>query len=312
MRNETLNRLKGIRVGVLLGGMSNEREVSLRTGAAVLDSLKRMGVDAVGIDAGRDLAEHILREKIGLAFIALHGRYGEDGCVQGLLEVMGIPYTGSGVAASSIAMSKKLTKSFCFAAGAPTAPYRIVTKRQFESAMVSAPMKAPCVVKPVSGGSSLNVSICMRDSEVVPAIEAALSGDPEAMVEMFIPGKLITAGVVGGRALPAIEIETRSGFYDYANKYTPGNTVYHLPARLDAKILAVVEETALKIHNAIGARGQTRSELIVDDGGTAWFLEINTIPGMTETSLLPKAAAHAGMMFGDLVLEICGQANWEA
>lgn len=300
-------RLKDMKVGVLLGGLSNEREVSLNTGRAVIDSLKRMGVECVEIDAGRDLAQRLVEEKIGLAFIALHGRYGEDGCVQGLLELMQIPYTGSGVAASAIAMSKRLSKVFAEAVGIPTPPYMVVRKKESGADGVTDHMNPPVVVKPANGGSSVNVSICREAGEVAPAIKQALAEDTEAMVEEFVAGPLLTVGVVGERALPAIEIETIEGFYDYKSKYTPGNTVYHLPARLSQAAQDEAARMALAAHRALGCRGQTRSDFIVEPGGKVWFIELNTIPGMTQTSLLPKAAAHDGISFDELVLDICGE-----
>lgn len=308
MRSETLARLKGMKVGVLMGGLSNEREVSLNTGRAVAQSLERMGVECVEIDAGRDLPQRLLEEKIGLAFIALHGRYGEDGCVQGLLELMNIPYTGSGVAASAIAMSKRLTKVFAVLAGVDTPPCQVVGRKEFTEGKVAIEMQAPVVVKPANGGSSVNVTICAEDGQIAPAIELALKEDTEAMVEKFIEGPLLTVGVVGIRALPAIEIETIEGFYDYKSKYTPGNTVYHLPARVDLAVEEKAARQALLIHNAIGCRGQSRSDFILDASGQVWFIELNTIPGMTRTSLLPKAAASAGISFDQLTLDICGEA----
>ena len=307
MRNETLARLKEMKVGVLLGGLSSEREVSLKTGQAVAGAFRRMGVECVEIDASRDLARRLSEEKPGLAFIALHGKYGEDGCVQGLLELMEIAYTGSGVAASAIAMSKRLTKVFAAAEGIPTPPYKVIRKNDpAEGARVD--MSPPVVVKPANGGSSVNVSICHEAGGIAGAVELALAEDTEAMVEAFIAGPLLTVGVVVGRALPAIEIETIEGFYDYRSKYTPGNTVYHLPARVSPAAQEDAAQMALAVHRALGCRGQTRSDFIVDSGGKVWFIELNTIPGMTQTSLLPKAAAHVGISFDELVLDICAEA----
>ena len=304
MTIDIMKSLKQTRVGVLMGGLSNEREISLATGEAVAASLVRQGVDCVKIDAKRDLAKRLLEEKVGLAFIALHGRYGEDGCVQGLLELMDIPYTGSRVAASAIAMSKRLTKIYASAADMPTPPWIIVSKRVFDPSSARAPMAPPAVVKPANGGSSVNVTIVMDEREMIPAISRALMEDDEAIVERYIDGKQLTVGVLAGQALPAIEIEPIQGFYDYANKYTPGNTIYHLPARVDDDTAALAGEMALKMHRELGCRGQTRSDFILDDSGRLWFIEINTIPGMTRTSLLPKAADHAGISFDELVFRI--------
>lgn len=302
---ETIGRKK---IGVLMGGLSEEREVSLKTGAAVLSSLERMGVDAVGMDAGRDIAFRLKDEAVDMAFIALHGRYGEDGCVQGMLEVMGVPYTGAGVAGSAIAMSKVLTKDILKSRGVATPDHVVVHKKGYGGSAGAAGMRAPVVVKPASGGSSINVSICLSDDEISPAIERAFDSGPEVIVERWVDGTLITVGIVGGKALPAIEIEAKEGFYDYRNKYTPGSTEYHIPARLDGATLDEAARMTMEVHEALGCAGVSRSEIIVDRAGKPWFIELNTIPGMTETSLLPKAAAHVGLTFDDLVMEILVEA----
>lgn len=292
------------RIGVLMGGISAERDVSLKTGAAVLASLKRMGIDAVGIDAGRDLCERVKEERIDIAFIALHGRYGEDGCVQGALELMGVPYTGSGVEASAVAMDKAMTKTIMNAIGVTTPPWRMFSKKTFKGAPSLTDIKAPVVVKPSASGSSIGVAICSSDEEILPALEKAFEEDTSVMVEEFVEGTLVTLGILGDRVLPPIEIETVSGFYDYEHKYTPGRTNYHLPARLDSQVLDRASEITMRAHNALGCEGVSRSELIVDDEGELWFLELNTLPGMTETSLLPKAAQAVGLSFDDLTLAI--------
>lgn len=303
---EALGRLEGVRIGVLMGGMSSEREVSLGTGAAVLESLGRLGLSAVGIDAGRDLCRRVEEEKIDMAFIALHGRYGEDGCVQGALELLGVPYTGSGVAASALAMNKPLAKTLARAAGLDTPDWTIV--RAVDEKVI-ADMEPPVVVKPAASGSSIGVTICRERGHVAPAIEEALREGGAAMVEDFVEGRLVTVGILGDMALPPIEIEAASGFYDYDSKYTPGRSRYHVPARLGAAALERVGEAAMNAHRTLGCAGFSRSELIVDDAGRAWFLELNTIPGMTKTSLLPMAARAAGLSFDDLALTILKEAS---
>lgn len=299
--------LKGKKIGVLMGGLSNERDVSLKTGSAILASLERLGMIAVGIDAGRDVCVKLGEEKVDIAFIALHGRYGEDGCVQGALEMMGIPYTASGVAASAMAMNKRLTKLVCQSAGVRTPAWRDLKRgASIEKAIEG--LKAPVVVKPASGGSSIGVSVCMTDEEIAPAVEKAFKEDREVIAEDFIEGPLITVGILGDMTFPPVEIEPSNGFYDYSSKYTPGSTTYHIPARLPGMTLDEACGMTMKIHSELGCKGATRSELIVDKDGLPWFLELNTIPGMTQTSLLPKAAASLGMSFDDLVLTMLMEA----
>lgn len=299
--------LKGKKIGVLMGGLSNEREVSLKTGAAILASLDRLGMRAVGIDAGRDVCAHLAEKRIDIAFIALHGKYGEDGCVQGALEMIGIPYTGAGVAASAMAMNKRVTKLVCRSSGVRT-PGWIDVNGRANLAETLAFVKAPVVVKPASGGSSIGVSVCLADEDIEPAAKKAFEEDREVIIEDFIEGQLITVGILGDMIFPPIEIEPSNGFYDYNNKYTPGSTTYHIPARLPQATLDQASDMTMKIHTALGCKGATRSELIVDKDGLPWFLEINTIPGMTQTSLLPKAAAAVGMSFDDLVLTMLMEA----
>jgi D-alanine-D-alanine ligase len=300
-------QLKGKKIGVLMGGMSNEREVSLKTGAAILASLERLGMNAVGIDAGRDVCAQLVKKKVEIAFIALHGKYGEDGCVQGALTMMGIPYTGAGVAASAMAMNKRVTKLVCHSAGVRTPGWKDIVKGA-SLAQTLASVKAPVVVKPTSSGSSIGVSICLADADIEPAVNKAFEEDREVIIEDFVGGPLITVGILGDMIFPPIEIEPVNGFYDYANKYTPGGAIYHIPARLPKTALDEACQMSMKIHTALGCRGATRSELIVDKDGLPWFLEINTIPGMTQTSLLPKGAAALGMSFDDLVLTMLMEA----
>jgi len=307
-RNETLKRLEGARVGVLMGGVSSEREVSLKTGAAALASLERLGLNAVGVDVGADILSKLPALGVDLAFVALHGRLGEDGAMQGALELAGIPYTGSGVAASAIAMSKTLTKLMCKAMDVATPACQVFFRDEFGQTPPRLEMDAPAVVKPANGGSSIGVSICRERGQIMPAVRRAFEEDREVLVEEYINGPLITVGVAGGRALAPVEIETAKGFYDYANKYTPGGATYHVPARLDEEMIEKTQQVTLTMHRAMRCRGVTRSELIVDNEKNVWFIELNTIPGMTETSLLPKAAAAAGMTFDDLVAEILAEA----
>ncbi len=291
-----------------MGGKSSEREVSLVSGAEVISSLERLGLDCVKIDLASDLCAVVKEEMIDIAFIALHGKYGEDGCVQGALETMGIAYTGSGVKASAMAMSKITTKIIAKAIGVDTPEWQVVRKNTVDEDIAKLGLVAPVVVKPDSAGSSIGVSICHDDNDIETAIRGALDSDDTVIVEKFIEGALVTIGIVGQRVLPPVEIETGSGFYDFNHKYTPGDTVYHTPARLQQKTLDRMSGLTMKIHRELGCAGMSRSEFIVDKHGKPWFLELNTIPGLTESSLLPKAAAAAGMSFDDLVLVILGEA----
>ncbi len=290
----------GRKVVVLMGGLSNEREISLKTGAAVLSSLGRLGVNAVGIDVGRDLADQLRMSQADVAFIALHGAYGEDGCVQGMLELMGIPYTGSGVAASAIAMDKALTKIVARQIGVQTPDWVVVTRDEMKAGLPTG-LFAPAAVKPVAGGSSLGISLIREESALRGALEKALAEDRQALVERLIDGRLLTVGVVGGEPLPVIEVVVADGFYDYAKKYTPGQTRYQVPAKIDETTARDAQAMVMALHRALGCKGVTRSELILDADGGLWLIELNTIPGMTETSLIPKGAEAAGMSFDDVV-----------
>lgn len=294
--------MKYKRIAVLKGGWSPEREVSLRSGAACAKALREKGYDVAEIDVGRDLAQRLMELKPDAAFNALHGQWGEDGCVQGLLEVMGIPYTHSGVLASSLAMDKQRTKLVLANAGVPSPEGRVMSR--FEAAGGHA-MAPPYVIKPNAQGSSVGVHI-IRKGDNRPPSELASDkwalGD-EVLVEKFIPGRELTVAVMGDRAMCVTEITTELAFYDYEAKYAPGGSRHVLPAT----VLPAIEERclalALKAHQALGCRGVSRSDFRYDDtakGEQVYFLEINTQPGMTGTSLVPEQAAHLGIAFPDL------------
>jgi len=291
--------LRGMRIGVLLGGMSSERDVSLRSGRAVSGAIRSLGYDVVEVDAGRDLCAVLEREKIGVAFIALHGGTGEDGSVQGLLEVMGIPYTGSGVLASAMAMDKVVSKIMFQSHGLSVPRYEVVRDAD---ARIS--LKAPVVVKPAGEGSSVGVSIVKEGEKLREALKAALSFSGIAIVEEYIRGREVHIGVIGGKALGGVEVRPKREFYSYEAKYTSGLTEYILPPELDDALYDRAKEAGCKAHEALGARGATRVDLLIDERGRIYVLEVNSIPGMTETSLLPKIAAHAGLDFPALILEI--------
>jgi len=289
------------KIGVLLGGASSEREVSLKTGEAVLAALRDRGHDVVPIYVDRDIDVALRQEKIEVAFVALHGRWGEDGCVQGLLEMLGIPYTGSDVMSSALAMHKSKAKELFRLHNLPTpAYYTLCASDALDLAGVHGDFGFPCVVKPVHEGSSVGVTVCQTFGELGPAVERALCFDDEVLVERFIAGKEVSVAIVDDRALGAVEIAPREGFYDYSNKYTRGATDYFVPPRISPERYRGVLAQALRAHEALGCSGATRVDMMVSDSGNEFILEVNTVPGLTPTSLLPKIADHAGISYGEL------------
>lgn len=292
-------------VAVLMGGLSAERSVSLKTGQACALALEGEGFKVTRVDAGRDLAEVLAWLKPDVVFNALHGRFGEDGIVQGILEMMRIPYTHSGVLASALAMQKDRAKSVMKAAGVPVAEG--ITISRFEAAKRHV-MKPPYVVKPVSEGSSVGVIIVKEDRSHPPQ---ELAGEDWAfgesvLVERFIPGRELTCAVMDNKALGVIDIRPSTGvFYDFDAKYAKGGSIHVLPAEILPNIYHLVQKLALTAHQSLGCRGVSRMDFRYDDtpGGTGEVicLEVNTQPGMTETSLVPELAAHAGISFGELV-----------
>jgi D-alanine-D-alanine ligase len=292
------------KIGVLLGGLSSEREVSLRTGEAVLAALRDRGHDAVPIYVDRDVDVALRQERIEVAFIALHGRWGEDGSIQGMLEMLGIPYTGSDVLASALAMHKGKAKELFRMHNLPTPAYYTLTASDLERAgdlpSIHGDFGFPCVVKPIREGSSVGVAICHVIEELAPAVEQAMCFDDEILIERFIVGKEVSVAILEDRALGAVEIAPRDGFYDYGNKYTRGATSYYVPPRLSPERYRGVLAQALRAHVALGCRGATRVDMMVSDSGNEFILEVNTVPGLTPTSLLPKIADAAGISFGEL------------
>ena len=289
-------------VGVLMGGNSSEREISLRSGSAVLAALKRSGLNAIGIDLSNDSSANwpnqIQAAGIDAAFIALHGTLGEDGAVQGLLEIMEIPYTGSDVTASALCMQKRLTKIALKEAGLK-APFDIPLTTE-------GPSRYPVILKPVAEGSSVGLHF-LNSQEDWDALN--ISNPVYWMAEMPVKGVEIAVSVLNGKALPIVEIAPNSGVYDFASKYTAGATQYFCPARIPAETLRLCMERAEAAVVATGCCGAPRVDMIVADGGEPVILEVNTIPGMTETSLLPKAAAAAGISFDELCSQILAMAG---
>ncbi|MGE0054098.1 MAG: D-alanine--D-alanine ligase [Hyphomicrobium sp.] len=300
-------------VAVLKGGLSAEREVSLRSGAAVAEALRGEGYTVTEIDVGRDLAEQLARVRPQACFNALHGKFGEDGCVQGVLELLEIPYTHSGVLASALAMHKERAKDIMKASGVPVAEARLVTRSK---ALKAHALPPPYVVKPVAEGSSVGVVIVMQGAERPPnSIADGASLDEIVMVERYVAGRELTCAVIGDFATDVIEIVPLKGleFYDYEAKYAPGGSKHELPAQLLPEIYQSIRKLTLTAHQALGCRGVSRADFRLDDtpGGTGELicLEVNTQPGMTGTSLVPELAGHAGWDFGMLVRWIIEDAS---
>ena len=296
------------KVAVLLGGRSAEREVSLKSGAMVLDALIGKGVDAHAFDPGvRGIAE-LADEHFDRVFIALHGRYGEDGTIQGMLELLGIPYTGSGVLASSLAMDKWRTKLLWQATGVSTPAYELLHAGT-DFAAVAERLGVPIMVKPANEGSSIGMSKVRHAGDLPAAYALAARYDNLIIAEQFIEGCELTAGILGDTPLPLIRLETSRDFYDYHAKYIADDTRYILPCGLPPDAEQAIQREALRAFNAIGCRGWGRVDVMLDSSGKPYFLEINTSPGMTDHSLVPMAARHAGVSFGDLCLRILESAS---
>ena len=299
----TRDELKAKKIAVLMGGLSAEREISLRTGRAVLAALQEAGYTAVGIDADRDLAARLEAEKAEVAFIALHGRFGEDGTVQGMLEILGIPYTGSGVMASAVAMDKVTTKKILLYHELPTPAFDVFQRGIDKEAFLSRHRHFPLVVKPAREGSTIGVSIVRNAKELRAGLESALAHDDLVLVEDFIQGLEVTVGVLEGEPLPIIQVVPKGGFYDFQAKYTAGQTEYLVPAPLEGALYERLQQVAVAAFRALGCAGAARVDFMVRER-EFYCLEVNTIPGMTETSLLPKAARQNGIAFGELVQRI--------
>jgi len=298
------------KVAVLMGGPSAEREVSLKSGNAVLAALKRQGIAAHGIDADKSTLRLLEDGRFDRAFIALHGRWGEDGVIQGALEVLGIPYTGSGVLGSALGMDKMKTKFLWTAAGVPT-PECVVLEPGTDLNKVVARLGLPVFVKPAREGSSLGVSKAKSTAELKAAWEAAVKFDDQVIAERFIDGAEITCGILGDRALPLIKIETDREFYDYEAKYLLDSTRYLCPCGLPAEQEREIQQLARRAFATLGCSGWGRVDFMLDKSGRAYVLEVNTVPGMTDHSLVPKAAKQAGIDFDQLVLRILETADAE-
>ncbi|MDP3048246.1 MAG: D-alanine--D-alanine ligase [Thermodesulfovibrionales bacterium] len=295
--------LTGRKIGVLMGGISSEREVSLRSGSTVFNALKKLGYNAVAIDAASNICEVLKKEKIDIAFLVLHGGWGEDGSIQGLLEVMGIPYTGSDVISSALAMNKSASRKVFLYHEIPAPPF-IVVKRSTLNVQRLTDFEMPWVVKPVCEGSSVGVSIARDKGQIESALKNGFSYGNEIIIEKYIEGKEVHIGILNDRALGGVEVKTSLEFYSYEAKYTAGLTEYILPPKIEEAVYMKAKDIALSANRALGCSGATRVDLRIDNDGNPYVLEVNTIPGMTETSLLPKIAKEAGFDFPALVEEI--------
>ena len=300
------------KVGVLYGGRSAEREVSIMTGTGVHEALRSRGVDAHLFDTGKRSLAELAAEKFDRVFIALHGRYGEDGTLQGALELLGIPYTGSGPMASSLAMDKVMTKRVWLQAGLPTPGYVALTdESQLDAAI--AQLGLPAIMKAPHEGSTLGIVKASQPSEVLAAYRESAKYDDVVLVEQFITGRELTIAILGSReqarALPIIEIVAPQGNYDYQNKYFTDDTKYLCPAPLSDEIAKRVADIAVRAYRALDCEGWGRADVILDAAGEPWLLEMNTSPGMTGHSLVPMAAKAVGMSYSDLCMHILADAR---
>ena len=292
------------RIGVLMGGISAEREVSLRSGKAVFNALKNFGYNVVSMDVSSNVCEELKRERIEMAFLVLHGGWGEDGSIQGLLDVMGIPYTGSGVLASALAMNKEASKKIFLYHKIPVPPFAVISRKAISYQLSAISFGMPWVVKPASEGSSVGVSIIRNKKQVKAAFEKCFEYGREIIVEKYIKGKEVQIGILNDKSLGGVEVRPSLEFYNYEAKYTPGLTEYILPPGISARAYRKAKDVALSSHKALGCSGATRVDLIIGKSGNPYVLEVNTIPGMTETSLLPKIARLAGLDFPMLIEEM--------
>jgi len=292
------------RVAVLMGGSSAEREISLISGAAVLQALQSAGVDAQGVDTAADnLYDTLINGGYARAFIALHGRGGEDGVIQGMLETVGIPYTGSHVLGSALGMDKLRTKQVWQSAGIPTPAFTVLSSKTAAVA-AKADLRYPVIVKPPHEGSSIGISKVAVADDLPAAWEQAARYDAAVLVEQWIAGGEYTAGILGDEVLPLIRLETPNTFYDYAAKYETDTTRYLIPCGLEAGREAELQSLSLAAYRAVGASGWGRVDFMLDASGQPWFIEINTVPGLTDHSLVPMAAKAAGINFSQLVCSI--------
>lgn len=297
-------------IGILLGGVSAEREISIKTGEAMYEALAGRGYDVRKVFVDADIDRVLRQSPIDVAVIGLHGTYGEDGCIQGLLETMGIPYTGSGVLPSALAMDKLKSKELFRLYNVPTPSYYVVPRDDLDRIEeIHSSFGFPSFVKPRSGGSSVGAGAAHSLAELEERCQDATRFDDWVLVERLVRGREVAVGLLDGNALGAIEIEPKAGFYDYKSKYQPGGSEYHFPARLSPTRYQGVLNLAERAVHCVGATGATRVDMLVTADENEYVLEVNTLPGLTPTSLLPKIAAGAGYDFGDLCEAILERAG---
>ncbi len=298
------------KVAVLMGGLSAEREISLQSGNAVLTALQNKGVDAHAVDVGENIIAELDEGNYQRAFIALHGRGGEDGTMQGLLEIMKLPYTGSGVMASSLAMDKLKTKQIWQAMGLPTPDFTVIDSQQ-SCQQALATLGLPLIIKPVLEGSSIGMSKVEDKEEMIPAWQKAQQCGGTVIAERWIEGDEYTAAMLDDQVLPMIKLKTSHKFYDYDAKYETDDTQYICPCGLPGESESVLAELSKKAFDAVNGSAWGRVDFIVDEKNQPWLIEVNTVPGMTGHSLVPMAAKQAGLSFDDLVLRILATASCE-
>lgn len=296
------------KVAVLMGGRSSEREISLKSGHAILTALSNRGIDAVGIDTAQDVITQLTQTQFDNIFIALHGRTGEDGTIQGLLEILGLPYTGSRVLGSALGMDKLRAKQLWQATGIPT-PAWVCLEAHTDFSHVVDQLGLPLIIKPVLEGSSIGISKVTHLDQMAPAWQMASQYQSAVIAEQYIDGAEYTASILGEQRLPLIKLETPRDFYDYTAKYHDAETVYVCPCGLPPAEEQRLQELAFQAFQVLGASGWGRVDFRYDQAGRPWFLEINTVPGMTDHSLVPMAARVAGIPFEDLVLRILASAS---
>lgn len=302
------HNLKKYKIAVLCGGRSCERDVSLRSGKRVFESLKKQGFNVAKFDLEENIVAKLKKKKIDVVYIVLHGKYGEDGTIQGLLELAQIPYTGSGVLASALAMDKVASKKIFSFCGIPTPKFMEIDSKaniEDESQKIEKIFPFPLVLKPKSEGSSFGVSIIKQKSNFKKTLKDTVAKYGDSFVEEYIAGREVTVGILQEEALPILELVPKNEFYDYDAKYSEGGTQFILPARLSPPLYKKTQEIALAAHNALGCKGISRVDIIVSNNShTPYVHEVNTIPGMTDKSDLPAEAAHIGISFDELVVKI--------
>ncbi len=294
------------KVAVLMGGQNAEREVSLMSGQGVVDALKKHHIDVQAIDVGDDVYQQLVQAKLDRAFIALHGSFGEDGVIQGALETLKIPYTGSSVCASAIAMDKIITKLVWRGLALPTSDF-VVLNQTTDAKQVIKQLGLPLAIKPVCQGSSLGVTKVTELAEFKKALALAHNYGCRVMAEPWLQGREFTVGILGNQALPIIHIATPVGFYDYEAKYYSDDTQFNIPCGLSAEAEKTTQELAFKAYQALGCRHWGRVDLMEDEKGKLWLLEVNTIPGLTSHSLVPQAARACGIEYDELIVRILQQ-----